>query len=37
METSNHHYRVDIDSPEDIDAFAIKYGHALNWPPDVAA
>lgn len=37
METSNHHYRVDIDTPEDIDAFAMKYGHSLNWPPDIAA
>jgi molybdenum cofactor cytidylyltransferase len=37
METSNRHYCVDIDSPQDIDAFATKYGHSLSWPPNVAA
>jgi molybdenum cofactor cytidylyltransferase len=37
METDNHHYCVDIDSPEDIDSFAVRFGHALSWPPGVAA
>ena len=37
METGNRHYCVDIDSPEDIVAFAGRYGHALSWPPGVTA
>lgn len=37
VETGNRHYCVDIDTPEDIDAFASSYGHALSWPPGVAA
>lgn len=37
METSNYHYCVDIDSQEDIDSFEMKYGHALSWPPGIAA
>jgi len=32
METTNQHYCVDIDSFDDIDAFAAKYGYALEWP-----
>jgi molybdenum cofactor cytidylyltransferase len=32
METSNRHYSLDIDSFADIDAFAAKYGYALEWP-----
>lgn len=37
MDTDNRHYRVDIDSPEDIEQFATEYGHQLRWPPDLAA
>ncbi len=37
FDTDNRHYRVDVDSPEDIEQFATQYGHALRWPPDMAA
>lgn len=36
METSNRHYCVDIDSPEDIELFSVQYGHALDWPSGTA-
>jgi len=36
MDTDNRHYSVDVDTPEDIEGFAARYGHALRWPPDLA-
>ncbi len=32
FETDNRHYRVDIDTPEDLRQFAISTGHTLVWP-----
>jgi len=37
METTNEHYCVDIDGPEDIGAFTAKYGCTLDWPPGIVA
>jgi molybdenum cofactor cytidylyltransferase len=37
METTSRHFCVDIDSPEDVDAFAVTYGRTLEWPAGVAA
>jgi hypothetical protein len=31
--TSNRHYRTDIDTPEDLEAFARATGLLLRWPP----
>jgi CTP:molybdopterin cytidylyltransferase MocA len=31
-ETANQRYRIDIDSPDDIDALAARTGHRLKWP-----
>jgi len=36
METANRHYGVDVDSPDDLEAFAAQYGHRLRWPPGLA-
>jgi molybdenum cofactor cytidylyltransferase len=30
--TDNRRYRLDIDSPEDIEALARSSGHQLRWP-----
>jgi CTP:molybdopterin cytidylyltransferase MocA len=35
-ETTNSHYRFDVDCPEDIDAFVLRTGQRLVWPPDLA-
>jgi len=32
FETDNRHYRVDIDTPEDIQRFERDTGHTLRWP-----
>ncbi len=32
--TSNTHYRTDVDTPEDVDAFAQSTGRFLRWPED---
>lgn len=32
FDTDNRRYRVDIDTPADLDAFAARTGHALAWP-----
>ena len=32
LDTSNDHYRVDIDTPEDVAQFAARTGHTLCWP-----
>ena len=31
-DTSNERYRIDVDTPEDIAAFAKRSGHQLKWP-----
>ena len=30
--TDNRRYRVDVDTPEDLDNFARDTGHVLRWP-----
>ena len=30
--TPNPHYRIDLDSPEDLQAFTLRTGRALHWP-----
>jgi CTP:molybdopterin cytidylyltransferase MocA len=35
-ETTNTHYRLDIDDAEDMAAFARNTGHTLRWPSDLA-
>jgi CTP:molybdopterin cytidylyltransferase MocA len=35
--TDNRRYRVDIDTPEDLERFARDTGHALRWPAALAA
>jgi len=37
FDTANSHYRVDIDTADDLQAFAAATGHALVWPPAFAA
>ena len=37
FETDNRHYRVDLDTPEDLEAFEKRYGHALRWPAQAAS
>ncbi len=37
LDTDNPRYRVDIDTPEDLDRFAASTGHTLSWPPALAA
>ena len=32
FETDNRHYCVDVDTPEDLQLFAQRYGHTLRWP-----
>jgi molybdenum cofactor cytidylyltransferase len=34
--TDNHRYKVDIDTPEDIEAFTRSTGHVLRWPAALA-
>jgi hypothetical protein len=34
--TDNRRYRVDIDTPQDLERFARETGHALRWPSAVA-
>lgn len=33
FDTDNRHYRVDIDTPEDLERFRASTGHTLTWPP----
>ncbi len=33
--SSNLRYRIDVDSPEDLDALAARTGHRLRWPSDL--
>jgi molybdenum cofactor cytidylyltransferase len=37
FDTDNARYRIDIDTPEDIERFAASTGHALAWPAAFAA
>jgi molybdenum cofactor cytidylyltransferase len=37
FDTDNQHYCVDVDTPEDVDRFAERYGHALRWPEATAS
>jgi molybdenum cofactor cytidylyltransferase len=37
LDTDNPRYRVDIDTPEDLERFAASTGHALTWPAAFAA
>ncbi len=32
FDVDNDHYRVDLDTPEDLGRFERRYGHALRWP-----
>lgn len=32
LDTDNQRYRVDIDTPEDLERFAERTGHVLRWP-----
>jgi molybdenum cofactor cytidylyltransferase len=36
FDTDNSRYRIDIDTPEDLRAFAERTGHELRWPRDLA-
>jgi molybdenum cofactor cytidylyltransferase len=36
LDTDNPRYRVDIDTPEDIERFGATTGHVLNWPESSA-
>lgn len=36
-ESDNRRYRVDIDTPEDLQAFEASTGHVLRWPASVPA
>jgi molybdenum cofactor cytidylyltransferase len=33
LDTDNRRFRVDIDTPEDLERFAVTTGHTLTWPP----
>ena len=32
FDTGNHRYRFDLDTPEDLERFALSTGHRLAWP-----
>jgi molybdenum cofactor cytidylyltransferase len=36
FDTDNRRYRVDIDTPEDLERFTATTGHALQWPAALA-
>lgn len=36
FDTDNRRYRLDIDTPEDIERFTASTGHVLHWPPAFA-
>jgi molybdenum cofactor cytidylyltransferase len=36
FDTDNRRYRLDIDTPEDLERFAASTGHALIWPRSLA-
>jgi len=37
FDTGNAHYRTDIDTPQDIERFGARTGHALRWPSALTA
>jgi molybdenum cofactor cytidylyltransferase len=37
FDTDNRRYRIDIDTPEDLERFAATTGHRLAWPASLAA
>jgi molybdenum cofactor cytidylyltransferase len=37
FDTDNRRYKVDIDTPEDLERFAASTGHVLRWPPAFSA
>jgi molybdenum cofactor cytidylyltransferase len=36
LDTDNPRYRIDIDTPADLERFAASTGHALTWPASLA-
>jgi len=36
FDTDNRRYRIDIDTPEDLERFAASTGHVLQWPAALA-
>ena len=36
FDTDNRRYRIDIDTPEDLERFAASTGHTLQWPAALA-
>jgi molybdenum cofactor cytidylyltransferase len=36
FDTDNRRYRIDIDTPEDLERFAATTGHTLQWPAALA-
>ena len=36
FDTDNRRYRIDIDTPDDLQRFAAETGHALRWPASIA-
>lgn len=36
FDTDNAHYRVDIDTPDDLQRFSVGTGRALRWPAGLA-
>ncbi|MEJ8824316.1 nucleotidyltransferase family protein [Variovorax humicola] len=36
FDTDNRRYRIDIDTPEDLERFAASTGHVLTWPASAA-
>jgi molybdenum cofactor cytidylyltransferase len=36
FETDNARYRIDIDTPEDLQRFTVRTGHELRWPAALA-
>jgi molybdenum cofactor cytidylyltransferase len=37
FDVDNDHYRVDIDTPEDLERFERRTGHSLQWPARISA
>ncbi len=36
LDTDNSRYRIDIDTPEDMQRFTLRTGHTLCWPAELA-
>ena len=36
LDTDNRRYRIDIDTPEDLERFTASTGHVLSWPLSIA-